>query len=141
MRWYTRPALVIASCTSVLLFNPATQSSLSQIEPIQPDPANAPKIISIEFPAQIVPDGKAVQGKVNFEAPKADIYQAEFKILKAIDPKDGSDSRNRSELQDITYDPRIKGQSKGSFPFTIKTKIEQIVTIAITLSGESSGRG
>jgi formylglycine-generating enzyme required for sulfatase activity len=68
------------------------------------------------------------------------VAQIEMKVVQALDAK-GRDIRQSSDIQDASWDPGAKGLSQGEIFFNIATKIEQSVTIAVTLIGSESGRG
>jgi len=108
----------------------------AQVGPV----SQAPTITLINFLSRIEPDGQPVVGVVRFEAPKSDVVQIEMKVVQALDAN-GQDIRKTSDIKDATWDPGVKGQSKGEFPFQVITRIVQRVTMAATLIGSESGRG
>lgn len=88
--------------------------------PLEP-PSAAPVITGIDFPQEIAADGRKVSGTVHFLDGDADIAQVKFDVVEAklFDP--------------FAFDPQIKGQSEGSFGFTLFTVFPQKVTLRVTL--------
>lgn len=133
MQW--RALKIFAVGVALLVFG------LVSVAQIQPGPTpQGPTITAIDFPSRIEPNGQFVSGNVQFQAPKSDVTQIEFKIMQAID-SNGQDIRKTSDIQDASWDPGVKGKNQGSIPFNLATRMVQRVTIAVTLIGTESGRG
>jgi uncharacterized protein (DUF952 family) len=81
----------------------------------------APRIIAINFPATISAGSREVAGTLQFEAGGGEVRQAEFSVVDA------------QSFEPFTVTPRVAGQSQGSLPFALKSKVPQQVTLQATL--------
>jgi len=85
----------------------------------------APEILFIDFPNTIASDGSREFGRVGFEDSDADIIQVRFEVVEATD------------FSSFSFNPKITGRTNGAFEFFIFSKIEQTVTLSVTLVDEA----
>ncbi len=120
------------------LTNPAGEGDVEQYEVfdevkvrIVPQAASqGPDVASVEFPETIAGDAEDNQGEVRFRDPDGDLAWAEFNVVEA----DG-------DWAPFRFDPEVRGQSRGSFPFAIRCNHQGgdplEVTYAVTLVDEA----
>lgn len=113
---YTHPGTVTVTLT--VTDNTGLTDSTSQTFTLPPPP----EILEIYFPESISADGRDVSGYVHFRDPDGDVIRAEFKVLEA--------EHFESFSRDLNY---LRGQTEGTFLFTIATAVSQRVLLELTL--------
>jgi len=97
-----------------------SESQSEQAIPQEPSSA-APVITGIDFPEEIEADGRKVPGTVHFRDKDGDIVQVKFDVVEA------------KLFEPFSFDPKVRGQSEGSFKFVLFTVFPQKVTLRVTL--------
>ena len=87
--------------------------------------AAAPRILRVVFPKRIAV-GEERNGLVKFEDPEGDIAKAEFEILEG-------DPATIEVKPALSFDPGVRGRTRGSFRFTVVVHKAQTVTLRLTL--------
>lgn len=92
-------------------------------------PISTPPVITyIEFPSRIPADGSLAYGEVGFYDPDADVVQAYFEVLLAVN------------FQPFTLTVNTWGQTSGTFSFSLYCYTVQFVTLGVTLVDSMGNR-
>lgn len=88
----------------------------------------SPEILGVDLRTTIPADGSKTFGAVRFRDSDGDIVQARFDVVEAVD------------FSPFSFNPKVKGQTTGSFPFFVFSKIAQKVRLRLTLIDEAGNR-
>ncbi len=88
----------------------------------------SPEVLFIDFPPQIASDGSKFYGRVGFEYTDADIILAQFDVVDA------------TEFEPFSFNPKIEGRSEGVFEFFVFSKIEQVISLKVTLIDKAGNK-
>jgi hypothetical protein len=88
----------------------------------------SPEILGVDLRPTIPADGSKAFGAVRFRDADGDVVQARFDVVEAVD------------FAPFSFNPKIKGQTSGSFPFFVFSKIPQRVRLRLTLIDEAGNQ-
>ena len=88
----------------------------------------SPEILGVELWPAIPADGSKTFGAVRFRDADGDIVQARFDVVEAVD------------FAPFSFNPKVKGQTSGSFPFFVFSRVPQKVRLRLTLLDEAGNQ-
>lgn len=88
----------------------------------------SPEILGVDLWPTIPADGSKTFGAVRFRDADGDIAQARFDVVEAVD------------FAPFSFNPKVRGQTSGSFPFFVFSKIPQKVRLRLTLIDEAGNQ-
>lgn len=80
-----------------------------------------PHIAAVNFPPVIVAGSREAVGTVQFSAGDDDLAEADFSVVSA------------TKFEPFRLRPSVAGEKQGSFPFSIRSSVPQVVTLRATL--------